>query len=151
MADKNPHGLHVPFYFGVEVGGTDIPFQTAEGLEFKMGVEDIKEGGENRFSYRVPGRMEFQNLKLKRALKADPTDTLVDWCKETLSTDLSKAIETKNIQVSLYDETGSPIATWYFESAYPINWRVDALDSMKDSDVLIEEIEFAYLYASRKK
>ena len=158
------------FYFAVEIKGissSPMGFQAAEGLEVKMNVDKITEGGENRFVYRVPGRIEYENLKLKRGLKVGSGNSapLVQWCRDTLFSDLGEKIKTQNIIVKLLEtrtqkgdnvgfsgsSPGDPIAEWTFEAAYPISWRVDNLDSEKGDSVLIEEVEFVYKRMERTK
>ncbi len=44
------------FYFNVEVDDVSVDFQEVSGLEARMEVEDVVEGGNNRFKLRLPVR-----------------------------------------------------------------------------------------------
>lgn len=141
------------FYFRVDIDGiaNDMGFQSVEGLEAKMNVDKITEGGENRFVHRVPGRIEYENLKLKRGMQTEKKSALVNWCNTTITSDLGEKIKPHDITVKLLNESGSPIAVWSFEAAYPIRWRVETLDAEKGDSVLIEEIEFVYKRLERSQ
>ena len=63
------------FYFRVEFVGIDgmeddkeQRFQEVSGLSFEVETEELKEGGENRFVYKLPKRTKYPNLVLKRGL-----------------------------------------------------------------------------------
>src|SRR6056297_1461947 len=82
----------VGFYFNVKVvphnspspggPGTDIDnsFQEVSGITVNIKNEVLTEGGENRYSYRVPGRADYNNLVLKegtfRGNPSSPTGPL---------------------------------------------------------------------------
>ncbi len=44
----------------------DVGFQEVSGLSVSVDLETYKEGGENRFIHRLPGRTQFSDLVLKR-------------------------------------------------------------------------------------
>lgn len=124
-------------------------FQTITGIEAKMETETIQEGGENMFEHRVPGRIKYENLVLKRGMETLGIYTpLVKWCMDTLTYGLTKKIETMDITVNLLNEFGTPSATWRFIDAYPVRWVIGEMNSL-EAEVLIEEIEFCYQYAFR--
>lgn len=64
------------FYFRVEFGldgiqDNDSRFQESSGLSAPSEVNEIREGGENRFAYRLPKAVQYSNLVLKRGLISD--------------------------------------------------------------------------------
>jgi phage tail-like protein len=137
------------FYFGLSIGGkegVDSMWQEVSGLEVESDVEEIIEGGENDHTHRVPGRVKYKNLVLKRGL-APKTSSLVDWCETRFGDgkNLDKAVELKNIIVSLYNEKGEaePIATWTFDKAYPVKWSISNFNAQENA-LAVETIEFAY-------
>jgi phage tail-like protein len=148
MAERYPP---VSFYFEVWIAGIKTPgdssFLEADGLSMDREFETIREGGENRFAHRVPGRMKFENLILKRGLMLY-NSALAVWCRESMECDLGTAIKTKDIYLSLLDPKGSPQITWNFRNAWPVKWSVEGFNAVKN-DFAVEKLEFAYSYFSR--
>ncbi|WP_248798704.1 phage tail protein [Pseudomonas sp. MWU13-2105] len=140
--------LLTSFYFSVKIpgagGSTDAAFQEVSGLSQETAIEEVTSGGENRFSYRLPGQTRYTNLILKRGIV--PADSpLIEWCQETLGGGLAKPIQTKNITVNLFDAQGMTCLSWSFARAYPVKWSMSELKSQENS-ILIETIELAYQY-----
>ena len=66
-----PSGFHFKVEFiGVDGMNTDTEqrFQEVSGLSFEVETEPLREGGENRFEYKLPKRIKYPNLILKRGL-----------------------------------------------------------------------------------
>jgi phage tail-like protein len=145
--------LPVAFYFEVKFAGIknaeDSSFAEADGLEMELGVTEIKEGGENRFSHRLPDRATHKNLTLKRGVLS-ATSELAKWCKSTLESDFGTPLEPKNIDVALLDEQGNPLLVWTFTKAWPVKWSVAGLDSRKN-EIALETLEFSYQRSVRQR
>jgi phage tail-like protein len=143
----------VSFNFEVKIAGissaNDSSFSEASGLESEREVVEIVEGGENRFSHRLPGRGKFGNLVLKRGVMVS-SSALFDWCKEILEADLGKALKPKDIDVSLLDPDGSPLMTWNLTKAWPVKWNVAGFNA-QESKIAVEKLEFAFAHLSRKR
>jgi phage tail-like protein len=138
----------VSFYFTVKIDGvttkSDCAFAEADGLEAELGVFEIKEGGENRYSHRLPDRATHGKLTLKRGVMLASSD-LATWCKTTLESDFSQRFTPKDIEVSLLNEDASPVLVWTFHGAWPAKWSVGGLDAKKN-EVALETLEFHYAY-----
>jgi phage tail-like protein len=143
----------VCFYFEVKFVGITAPgdssFAEADGLESELGLMEIKEGGENRFSHRLPDRASHRNLTLKRGVMPANSE-LATWCKTTLESDFTPRVTTRNITVSLLDEEGNPLLAWTFFNAWPVKWSLAGLDAKKN-EIALETLEFAYSYCERGK
>ncbi len=51
---------------------TDLGSWTkCEGLSVEYDVQEIKEGGQNDYVHRLPGRAKYQNIKLTRPIDKD--------------------------------------------------------------------------------
>ena len=152
-----PYYPPAAFYFSVQVLGSatsappksdvDASFKEASGIRAEFDFEEVIEGGENRFAYRLPRRAKYPNLVLKRGLVARDS-FLADWVAKTIGSTMSTPIITQNLQVALLNETGSPLVAWRFMNAYPIRWDIAALDS-QNNNVLIETLELAYNFFER--
>src|SRR4051794_39688899 len=82
----------------------DGSFQEVSGISVSIETEDLREGGENRFVYKIPkGYISYTPLVLKRGL-VSATSALGEWCKETFENGFENSILTKDILVSLLNE-----------------------------------------------
>ncbi|MEO9651741.1 MAG: phage tail protein [Roseobacter sp.] len=143
----------VAFHFSVMFMGLippvpDMAFQEVSGLESGLDTEPVVEGGENRFVHQLPKPAKRGNLKLKRGMTTYASG-LLQWCKSTIEGDFSKAIQPKDITVSLLNEMRLPVAVWLVGNAYPIKWNVGTFDAMKN-ELAVETIELAYNALERK-
>lgn len=136
----------VAFSFWVRISGNraeaDSGFQEVSGLTSERDVTEVSEGGENRFSHRLPGRVKYQNLVLKRGMVLT-SSPLYDWCKTTLETDLAARIQTKNLTVSLLDQKQKPVMSWAVSAAWPVKWEVGTFDAEKNA-IAVETIELSF-------
>lgn len=144
-------GVYYPpvgFYFKLSLTGVtsslDFAFQEVSGISAEMGTEEITEGGENRFKYKVPTGAKYGNLILKRGL-VTVNSQLGAWCMQTIGSDLSAVITTKTINVTLMGPNEKPLMAWNFINAWPVKWSISDLKSM-EGEVVVESIEFAYNY-----
>lgn len=149
MSDYYPP---VSFYFTLAFDGIrsadDAAFMEASGMDAEFTTTEIKEGGENRFAYRVPERAKYGNLVLKRGMVL-ATSQLAVWCRRILESDLSGQITPRSVTLSLLDENASPLMTWNFVNAWPVKWSVASL-SAQENKIAMETLEFSYNYFTRK-
>ena len=129
-------GVYYPpvgFYFKLSFTGVntsiDYAFSEVSGISSEMGIEEITEGGENRFKHKLPNGAKFGNLIVKRGL-VTPDSQLATWCAETVGTDFTNPILPKTINVMLMNENAQPIMIWNFVNAFPVKWSVADLKSM---------------------
>lgn len=141
------------FYFRVTVLGgragtrPDAGFQEIAGLQAKMEVENVIEGGENRFAHRLPRYVTYPNLVLKRGLVAVGS-SLADWVIETLGGGLALPVEPRNLKIDLLNDQHKPTLSWMVERAWPLRWEAAPLNS-QDSKLLVETLELSYNYFFR--
>lgn len=145
------------FYFTVTVLGSgtalallsdvDASFQEVSGIQAEFGVEEVVEGGENRFVHRLPKPAQHPNLVLKRGVVTRDS-FLAEWVGLTVGSGLSLPIVTQNLLVTLLTPEGAPSIVWGFSNAYPIKWDVGPFDSTRN-EVLTETLEFSYNYFER--
>src|SRR6185436_1399270 len=116
------------FYFKVEFIGvsgmsddTEQRFQEVSGLSVEVEVDELKEGGENRFSYKLPKRAKYPNLILKRGLLKG--SKILDWIKsaqENYFNVIDVSFKPADIIITLMDEAGEETAVWNVVQAYPL-------------------------------
>lgn len=144
----------VGFHFNVDFflkgasssGSNDARFQEVTGLAAELGVEEVMEGGENRFSHRLPTRAKYSNLVLKRGLLTD--SELIDWCKNAIE---NFDFEPITVNVTLLNENHEPVAdTFSFIRAWPVKWSISDFKAQENS-LVVETLELAYQYFTRVK
>jgi phage tail-like protein len=146
------------FYFSVsefgdatpaEQDAIDASFQEVSGLTVEQTFEEVVEGGENRFVHRLPKAAKYKNLVLKRGV-LNAQSGLAKWFADSLEGNLSRAIETKNLQIQLLDENGSPAFAWSVYGCYPAKWQVGSFNS-GGNKIAVETLELAFTYFDRRK
>jgi phage tail-like protein len=145
------------FYFSVQVLGSATPltlptdidasFQEVSGIQAELQVEEVVEGGENRFVHHLPRQGKYPNLSLKRGV-VTRSSFLAEWAGLTIGSRLTLPIVTQNLLVTLLGEEGVPLVAWAFVNAYPVKWDVAALDA-QDNKILTETLELSYNYFER--
>lgn len=132
------------FYYKVEFGASknknDVRFQTVSGLSVEYDMEEYKEGGENRFSHKLPGRTKYADLVLKRGMLTD--STLIAWFMDAFR---DRVFEPTDVNVILMNEAGEPLRTWKIAQAIPKKWSVSDFNSGENT-VVIETMELSYRY-----
>ncbi|MCW3084474.1 MAG: phage tail protein [Bacteroidetes bacterium] len=141
----------VGFHFRVDFGGfpsegADIRFQSVTGINASVpNSKSYAEGGENRFSHRLPERATYENLILKRGMLVG--SQLIGWFKDAVE---SFKFSPKLVTVTLLNSSHVPLEQWVFYNAWPTKWNIDGFDAEK-SGVVIEAVEFSYQYFERKE
>jgi phage tail-like protein len=144
------------FHFTVNILGTgalslltsiDASFQEVSGIQAELGVEEVTEGGENRFVHRLPRPAKYSNLVLKRGI-VTTASLLAEWVDLTVGSSLSLPILPQNLLVTLLNDSGDPLVAWVFVNAYPLKCNVAAMSSMENK-ILVETMELSYNYFVR--
>jgi phage tail-like protein len=133
--------------FGSILSSIDASFQEVSGIESQFDVEEVREGGENRFVHRLPRYTKYSNLVLKRGV-VTKLSFLAEWFGLTIGASLSLPIVPMNVLVMLLNNEGWPAIAWFFANAYPVRWEIAPMDSM-DNKILTEKLEFSYNYFQR--
>lgn len=131
------------FAFHVEIGSIkEAAFTECSGLELSNDVFEYQEGGLNEYTHRLPGRTKYSNVTLRRGFAQ--SNELFDWYKEMEGNLLQgKAIERKQVTISLYDPTRKSPVTWILADAIPVRWVGPNMKS-DEATVAIEALEFAH-------
>ena len=150
MAETDrPYSMPRSFHFKVEFQGVsgasnnDVRFQDVSGLNAELGIEEVKSGGENRFSHRLPTRAKYSNLVLKRGMLID--SALIKWFNDAVE---SFSFSPATIIVKLLDKDHQPLQTWSFMKAWPVKWSISEFKATENA-VVVETIELAYQYFKR--
>ncbi|HNW99399.1 MAG TPA: phage tail protein [Bacteroidales bacterium] len=138
-------GFHFKVTF-IEMLGAEIDsrFHEVTGLSAELTVEELAEGGENRYTHKLPVKAKFPNLVLKRALSPLPS-ILTKWVEDAI---YNMEFSPCTVIVSLLNETHIPVKNWIFYSAYPVKIQVTDLKA-QDNSVVVETLELAYKYSKQ--
>lgn len=139
----------VGFYFQVDFAGAPPgnatnSFQEAVGLSLELGIDEVVEGSENRFKYKLPKQAKYVNLVLKRGMIKTDSD-LAKWILNVMQLGQASPIETKNIVVTLLDTEGKPTMQWKFYNAWPVKLDTSFLEA-DNTELLVEVLEFSFTY-----
>jgi phage tail-like protein len=140
-----PVGFHFKVEFNTldDTTAADVRFQEVSGLSAEVATEEIVEGGENRFTHRVPTRGKFQNITLRRGLVND--SRLISWFKDAVDRlDITPA----DLVISLLNEDHEPLASWNVVGSWPIKWSASDFKA-QDNAIVIESVELAIRYFRR--
>jgi phage tail-like protein len=119
-------------------GGPDLGnWSKCDGLSVEFDIFEYKEGGENTYIHRIPGRAKYQNLKLTRPVNTD-SKQVASWIAG-----MNSRVERSTAEVSALDSEGNAIATWNFAGVYPVRWNGPSLD-IGNNQVAMETLELAH-------
>lgn len=135
-----PWGFYYKVAFGISKDKNDVRFQTVSGLSVEYDMEEFKEGGENRFTHKLPVRTRYADLVLRRGMLTD--SAVVDWCFDAFR---DRQFTPCDVDVILMNEAGSALRTWSVAQAIPKKWSVSDLNA-NESAIVIETLELSYRY-----
>ncbi len=144
----SPGAFYPPpsFYFRVQFSGIntvrDNAFQEVSGLEVEWETEDIREGGQNHYTHRLPKVVKSSNLVLRRGFVSS-NSALATWCAATMEADFSTPLVLRDVQLDLLNDQNQPLATWSLRDAWPVKWKMSDFRSQENA-LAIETIELAY-------
>jgi phage tail-like protein len=119
-------------------------FTEVSGLSVQIETEELAEGGQNQYTHKLPGRMKWPNLVLKRGIT--DTDNLFEWFQKCSGDGLAaqhNTIERHNGSISLLDAAGKTVRRWNFLDAYPVKWTGPRL-AATSRDLAVEELEVCH-------
>ncbi|MBP6624039.1 MAG: phage tail protein [Chitinophagaceae bacterium] len=135
-----PVGFSFWVKFEFSEDNVDIAFQDVSGIGMELLTEDVIEGGENRFTQKLPIRANYSPLVLKRGLAV--SSTLLDWCKENIENFNIKPV---HCIVALLNDQQEPLVAYQFMNVYPLKWSISNFNA-ENSSVVIESLELYYQY-----
>ncbi len=130
--------------FHAKIDMVDIGLWSSfSGLSATYEVEEYKEGGNNFFTHKFPGRLDYGNITLKRPVDAD-SSKLAGWFASLMGTSAVRS----TASVTAFDADLAEIATWNFIDVVPVKWTGPNFDA-GSAQVAMEELEFAHHGFSR--
>jgi phage tail-like protein len=110
--------------FVVEIDGHDLGAWTkCEGLGVTYDLYEYKEGGNNGFVHRLPGRAKYDSVKLTRVV-SDSTAAVMKWL-----TSVQASLKYATAKISVRDAGGTEVASWNLSGVYPSRWSGPTMDA----------------------
>lgn len=124
----------------VEIGR----FMEISGLEVSVETEDIAEGGQNSFVHKLPGRMTWPNITLKRGITQN--DSLLTWLNRSSGEQFAangNRLTRTTAAITLLGPGGQRIRAWEFDGAFPVKWTGPSF-AVTSSDMAVEQLEITH-------
>jgi phage tail-like protein len=124
-------------FTGVPGESADAFFRSVSGIKFETEVLDVRAGGVNDSTFRLPGATKWQNITLKRGYSG--SSGFMQWRDQWLSGTCTRA----SGSIIQLDTELKVITTWKFEEAWPVKWEISDFDASKN-ELSIETLELAH-------
>ncbi len=126
------------FHYAIELQGVITGYFTecsGIGSEHEIIEHKIVDEKGREHIQKIPGRLKWQNITLKRGI-TDNTD-IWQWRDQVVQGKIDEA--RRNGSIVMFDQTGTAIARWNFENAWPV--KVSGPIVKSDSNELaVEEL-----------
>ena len=134
----------IGYLFKVSIDGLDLgAFTKVEGLGARYDVLKVKEGGENGYVHQLPGRIEYDNIKVTRPVDERSGD-LAKWFS-TFQTALQKSDHLKAMTgaIEAMSAAHETVATWNLGGVFPVSYSGPSFQA-GNNGVLTETLELAH-------
>jgi phage tail-like protein len=132
--------VHLTYRFMVMIEGiTYAAFTECTLPSLQVETQEIKEGGQNTYSHKLPVRINPGNVTLRHGITR--SSDLLHWYLQVLRGEITNA--TRDVSVVMYTVKRQPVITWTFYNAYPVKWGGPTLKSDNNA-VAIEELELVH-------
>jgi phage tail-like protein len=131
--------------FLFEVDGVQIGvFSEVSGLEVRVEVATYNEGGENGFVHKLPGRMTWPHVVLRRGVT--DSDALFSWVNKTAGSAFaanSNKLARSTGAITVIGSDGSRLRAWELQDAFAVRWTGPRF-AVGGTEALDEELELAH-------
>ena len=111
-------------------------FTECTGLTAEYEIFEYQEGGDDRYTHKLRGRLKYPNLVLKRGVTFE--DAMQKWFFDRTDRDQRGALT-----VTLVGDDGKEVRSWAFAGAFPVKWTGPSLNA-KSNNVATESLEIAH-------
>jgi phage tail-like protein len=123
--------------FKVELPGMSIGrFRECTGIAVEIETKDYMEGGSNDFVHKLPTRVKYPNVVLKRGVTHE--DALLKWFWDTRTT-----VQRRDMTITLLGPGAKTVRTWAFLNAYPVKWTGPNLNA-SSNQIATETLEVVH-------
>ena len=134
----------VGYRFKVEIEGKDLGvFTKLDGLGARYDMLTIKEGGENGFVHKLPGRVEYDEIKLTRPVD-DKSGEIAAWFSGYQNAiRQGQRLEMTTASISAFDGDDLVVATRSLLGVFPTRYSGPSFEA-GSSSVLSETLELSH-------
>jgi phage tail-like protein len=139
------------YLFFVEISGLVVAlFTECSGIGAVRAVEKISEGGLNDHVHVLPGKVEHQNITLKRGLSISRElwnwfgTGIYDFKVKKLNISITQGAPGHSALSPLTDSGYGIVKRWNIEKAFPVSWKLSDLNTSSQETVAIESVELAH-------
>ena len=111
-------------------------FSECTGLSVEVETKEYMEGGANDFVHKLPTRVKYPNIVLKRGITHE--EALLQWFMESRYTPTRR-----DMTISLLGPGTKLVRSWVFMNAYPVKWTGPNLNANSNS-VAVEQLEIVH-------
>ena len=111
-------------------------FSECTGLSVEVETKEYMEGGSNDFVHKLPTRVKYPNIVLKRGVTHE--DALLKWFFESRFTPVRH-----DMTISLMGPGTAMVRSWVFMNAYPVKWTGPNLNAGSNA-VASEQLEIVH-------
>jgi phage tail-like protein len=125
--------------FTVLLRQPDLPigrFMECTGISVEVETKEYMEGGSNDFVHKLPTRVKYPNVVLKRGVTHE--EALLKWFFESRYTPVRR-----EMTITLHGPGGKDVRSWVFTNAYPVKWTGPNLNANSNS-VASEQLEIVH-------
>jgi phage tail-like protein len=144
-ADGFRDGTLLNSRFLFEVDGVEIGvFSEVSGLEVSVDVVTYEEGGENGYVHKLPGRMKWPNIVLRRGIT--DSDALFQWVRKSSGDDFAangNKLTRCTGAITVMGTGDDRLRAWELADAFAVRWSGPHFD-VGGGDHLKEELEIAH-------
>jgi phage tail-like protein len=138
--------VHLSHRFSVEIGGVQVAgFMECSGISIEHEMLEYAEGGENTFTHKLPGRVKYGNVTLRRGILAFGQQDLMQWFMKAMQ---GKPAPRKQVTITSYDSVGTKKFAWVLESAYPVKYTGPEFKT-DSASVACESLELSFTTAKQ--
>ena len=117
---------------GISIGR----FRECTGIGVEIETKEYMEGGSNEFVHKLPTRVKYQNIVLKRGVTHE--DALLKWFWDSRN-----SVQRKEMTISLLGPGTKTVRTWAFLNAYPVKWTGPNLNA-SSNQIATESLEVVH-------
>jgi phage tail-like protein len=123
--------------FKVDLPGISIGrFRECTGIGVEIETKEYMEGGSNEFVHKLPTRVKYQNIVLKRGVTHE--DALLKWFWDSRN-----SVQRKEMTITLLGPGTKTVRTWAFLNAYPVKWTGPNLNA-SSNQIATESLEIVH-------
>lgn len=112
-------------------------WQKCDGLTVEYDVQEYREGGQNGYVHRLPGRAKYQNIKLTRPVDSS-SSTVAAWVAS-----VQRRPTRGTARIAVLDPSGEPVSSWSLVDVFPVRWSGPNLD-VGANQMATETLELAH-------